>query len=166
VQEGRNNETVNISPAPLLPRSSAWTKLLKYFRSAELEPRLKRFVWDRVSFRLNLSSSNNLNYSFPQNSLNFPIRYRSQQNVIIARFLPLVRNNLRNFKGYGDCEQLVRFSGILSMVGFLWVLIIPTQLNSLNIRKTLYNFRFSSHCQCPLRRMYFFKVSIKIITKY
>jgi hypothetical protein len=75
-------------------------------------------------FWLNLSRSDNLNYSLPQKGLNFPISHASQQNVIIARFLPLFPNNLRIFKGYGDCERNVRFSGILFMVAILWVKII------------------------------------------
>jgi len=92
-----------------------------------------------MSFRLNLSSYNNLNYSFLQNGLIFSIRVLSQQNVIITRFLPLFGKTLRIFRGYSDCERLVRFSGILSMVGVLWAKLILTQLNPLNIRKTLYN---------------------------
>jgi hypothetical protein len=92
-----------------------------------------------MSFRLILSSSNNLNYSLLQNGLIFSIRVSSQQNVIIARFLPLFGKTLRFFRGYSDCERFVRFSGILSMVRVLWAKLILTQLNPLNIRKTLYN---------------------------
>jgi hypothetical protein len=88
-----------------------------------------------MSFRLNLSSSDNLNDSFPQNGLNFSIRVLSQQNVIIARFLPLFGKKLRFFRGYGNCEKSVRFSGILSMVVIFWAKTIQAQLNALNLGK-------------------------------
>jgi hypothetical protein len=111
---------------------------------------------DSMSFRLILSSSNNLNYSLLQNDLIFSIRASSQQNVIITRFLPLFGKTLRFFRGYSGCERVVRLSGILSMVGFLWAKLILTQLNPLNIRKTLYNLWFSSHSPCLVGCMYFF----------
>jgi len=119
-----------------------------------------------MSFRLNLSSYDNLNYFFSQNSLNFQIRVSSQQNVIITRFSPVFGKKLRSFRGYSDCEMVVWFSGILSMVSILSAKLILTQLNPLKLRRTLYNLRFLSHCQYMLGCMYFFKVLIKIMTKY
>lgn len=85
---------------------------------------------------------------------------------MIARFLPFFEKKLRIFKAYGDCEEIVRCSGILSMVGIFWVKIRSTQLNPLNFRKTLYNSWFSSHSPCPIEPMYFVKLTIKIITKH